>query len=120
MISPARPIEAQIGTKPRLALPEGQVAPTSQRKVGDSSPTDDMANAEKKKLNTAAEELQPSAPSGYNISVKGQRVSSDRPASTLMKAEESGNSKEAEKKPVRYRTNCFSMNLFFLLFPCQI
>lgn len=69
MISPARPIEAQIGTKPRLALPEGQVAPTSQRKVGDSSPTDDMANAEKKKLNTAAEELQPSAPSGYNISV---------------------------------------------------
>ncbi|GMY33921.1 hypothetical protein FCV25MIE_29163 [Fagus crenata] len=99
LISPARPIEAQIGTKPRLALPEGQVAPTSQRKVGDSSPTDDMANAEKKKLNTAAEELQPSAPSGYNISVKGQRVSSDRPASTPMKAEESGNSKEAEKKP---------------------
>lgn len=66
----ARPIEARLEIKPRLTLAEGQVAPTSQRKVSDSLPTDDLANAEKKKLKTAAAELQPSAPSEYNISVK--------------------------------------------------
>nr|XP_023885097.1 uncharacterized protein LOC111997254 [Quercus suber] len=95
--STARPIEARLEIKPRLTLAEGQVAPTSQRKVSDSLPTDDLANAEKKKLKTAAVELQPSAPSEYNISVKGQSVSSDRPGNIQMKAEESGSLKEAEK-----------------------
>nr|XP_023901052.1 uncharacterized protein LOC112012914 [Quercus suber] len=101
--STARPIEARLEIKPRLTLAEGQVAPTSQRKVSDSLPTDDLANAEKKKLKTAAVELQPSAPSEYNISVKGQSVSSDRPGNIQMKAEESGSLKEAEKS-VRYTT----------------
>lgn len=68
--STARPIEARLEIKPRLTLAVGQVAPTNQRKVSDSLPTDDLADAEKKKLKTEAAELQPSAPSEYNISVK--------------------------------------------------
>uniref|UniRef100_A0A7N2MN06 ARID domain-containing protein n=1 Tax=Quercus lobata TaxID=97700 RepID=A0A7N2MN06_QUELO len=95
--STARPIEARLEIKPRLTLAVGQVTPTSQRKVSDSLPTDDLANAEKKKLKTEAAELQPSAPSEYNISVKEQWVSSDRPGDIQMKAEESGSLKEAEK-----------------------
>lgn len=101
--STARPIEARLEIKPRLTLAVGQVAPTSQRKVSDSLPTDDMANAEKKKLKTEAAELQPSAPSEYNISVKEQWVSSDRPGDIQLKAEESGSLKEAENS-VRYTT----------------
>lgn len=43
---------------------------------------EDLASAEKKKLEASATDLQPSASSAFNISQKELRATSDRPANT--------------------------------------